>query len=133
MSRVRNLGIKDVCGLMALLFLVILTWPSAFGQGLKMTLINPPGSKPGYTVASGVNKSLQVVGTYIVATSGYSQGFLYSAGKYTVLKPPSTYHAASASGINDTGTIVGAYLTSNNRYHGFIYSAGTYTSRRGRL
>jgi probable HAF family extracellular repeat protein len=109
-------------------FLVVGGSQTAVAQGLKVTSINPPGAKAGYTVPTGVNATLEVVGSYINQSTGFRQGFLYSANKYTVIKPPTDYQFARANSINDGGKIVGDFLTSNGRYHGFIYSGGTYTT-----
>ncbi len=99
-----------------------------FGQGLKITNLKPPVSKAGYTVPMGVNATGAVVGSYISSSTGNREGFLYSAGKYTVINPPTADKFSRANGINDTGEIVGDFLTSDNRYHGFMYSSGTYTT-----
>jgi probable HAF family extracellular repeat protein len=46
---------------------------------------------------------------------------------YTTLDDPSaTAGTTQASGINDTGQIVGSYVSSGD--HGFLYSGGTYTA-----
>lgn len=100
----------------------------ALGQGLKMTQITPPGSKAGYTVPMGVNATDSVVGSYIASSTGNRVGFLYSAGKYTVINPPKAHNFSRANGINDAGEIAGDFETSDNRYHGFTYSGGTYTT-----
>ena len=49
------------------------------------------------------------------------------AYNYTTLDDPfQVGFTTQASGINDAGQIVGSYHNSSG-YHGFIYSAGTYT------
>jgi probable HAF family extracellular repeat protein len=49
------------------------------------------------------------------------------AYNYTTLDDPlQTDFMTQASGINDAGQIVGQYHNSSG-YHGFLYSAGTYT------
>jgi probable HAF family extracellular repeat protein len=49
------------------------------------------------------------------------------AYNYTTLDDPlQTDFMTQASGINDAGQIVGLYHNSSG-YHGFLYSAGTYT------
>ena len=121
-------GLKHAALFVLFSFLVVGAGQSALGQGIKVAAINPPGAKAGYTVPTGVNTTLEVVGSYIVSSTGFRQGFLYSANKYTVIKPPSDYQFARANGINASGEIVGDFLTSNGRYHGFTYSGGTYTT-----
>lgn len=111
-----------------LFVLAILGTQTAFGQGLKITAPNPPGSKPGYVVPMGLNKTGAVVGEYVNSSTGNTLGFLFSANKYTVINPPTASTFARANEINDSGEIVGDFLTSDNRYHGFMYSAGTYTT-----
>jgi probable HAF family extracellular repeat protein len=111
-----------------LFVLAIFSTQMVFGQGLNMTPLHPPNSRSGYTVPLGVNKTGAVVGSYIDSTSGNKTGFLYSAKVYTKINPPGTSTWSRANGINDLGEIVGDYLTSDSRYHGFKYSAGTYTN-----
>ena len=111
-----------------LFVLAIFTTQMALGQGLNMTQLNPPNGNSGSTVPVGVNKTGAVVGSYIDSTTGNRTGFLYSAKKYTVINPPSTATWSRANGINDTGEIVGDYQTPDTRFHGFTYSAGTYTT-----
>jgi probable HAF family extracellular repeat protein len=111
-----------------LIVLAVLSTQMVFGQGLKMTKLNPPGSQAGSTFPMGLNKAQAVVGSYVDSFSSDRVGFLYSAGKYTVINPPSSYTFARANGINDANEIVGDFLTSDSRYHGFKYSGGTYTT-----
>lgn len=47
----------------------------------------------------------------------------------TTLVPPSPYvpNYAYATGINDSGQVVGSYQDFSSYTHGFLYSGGTYT------
>jgi probable HAF family extracellular repeat protein len=47
---------------------------------------------------------------------------------YPTLDVPSFYNSAVASGINDSGQIVGNYQDSNGKFHGFLYSNGIWTT-----
>ena len=70
-------------------------------------------------------------------------GFLYSGGTYITLDDPVGGHRLSqrgsrhvAFGINASGQIVGTYVNGSSTsaaYHGFVYSGGTYTTRRRSL
>src|SRR5436305_15258573 len=51
---------------------------------------------------------------------------------FTTLNDPSAGtnggEGTSANGINNAGQIVGAYIDSINKTHGFLYSGGNYTT-----
>jgi probable HAF family extracellular repeat protein len=87
-----------------------------------------PGSP--YTVASGINASGQVVGSYdfqVVGSYDFQYGFMLDNGTYTtldVLGSPFTF----ASGINASGQIVGPYVDAGGIQHGFVLSDGSYTT-----
>jgi probable HAF family extracellular repeat protein len=46
---------------------------------------------------------------------------------FTTLDDPKGI-GTSAHGINDAGQIVGDYVDSNSKFHGFVYSNGVYTT-----
>lgn len=97
-------------------------------QNGKFTVIAEPDSD---TAAFGINASGQVVG-YYDANSGSDnpQGFLYSGGTFTTINVPGAF-LTEASGINDSGTIVGSYRDENSNsgnQQGFLYSGGTFTT-----
>jgi len=101
----------------------------ALAQGYQVTQLNPPNSQAGSTQPIGVNTTLAVVGNYMDTTTGKRRGFLYAKNKYTVIDPPAdTGGYTRANGINDGGTIVGDFQSSDTRFHGYIYSGGTYTT-----
>jgi len=125
-ARQQDRSLRILAALMAS-FLLTLSPQSALGQGFKITPLNAPGSNTGTTSPVGLNTAEHVVGSYVDG-SGNRVGFLYAAGKYTVITPPTANGFARASGINDSNTIVGDFLTSDGRYHGFLYSGGTYTT-----
>src|SRR5262249_47463264 len=60
--------------------------------------------------------------------SGRQHGFLFSGGIYTTIDDPLGTHGTMATGINNTGQIVGTYVDSASRQHGFLYSGGFYTT-----
>ncbi len=116
-----------------LLFLLIFTVIilsstfSAFGQGFQMTQLIVPGAQTASTFPLGVNVSGSVVG-YYTNSSGAWEGFLYSAGTYTAISYPGATAYTRASGINDSGIVVGDYqINGDNVIHSYTYSAGTYT------
>jgi uncharacterized membrane protein len=58
-------------------------------------------------------------------------GFLYSGGSWTTLDNPAATasgHPTVASGINDSGQIVGHYADASWNAHGVLYSGGSYTN-----
>lgn len=121
-------------GLSALLvsasFLAVLGALRASGQGFQVTELTVPGSKSETTGPLGMNANGDVVGSYTEA-NGATAGFLYAAGKYTVLKGPAgTDGYVRANGINNASpnVIVGDYKTSDGRFHGYKYESGHYTN-----
>ena len=90
-----------------------------------MTQLNVPGAQTANTWPHGVNTSAQVVG-YYVNTSGATVGFLYAGGKYTTLSYPGATGYTRASGINDSGTVVGDYqVNGDNVIHSYTYDVKT--------
>jgi uncharacterized membrane protein len=105
------------------------------------TTILPPGA--GRAKAFGINSSDEIVGYYrncipTTCSSKYPDiAFIYSKGKYTAVKSPSTaLPSIQFIGINDSGAIVGSLLedasadcttTSPVCRGGFIYQGGTFT------
>src|SRR5260370_598559 len=77
------------------------------------------------TLASGINDTGQIVGTYADASGVH--GFLLSGGSYTTLDDPLASQGTVAVGINDMGQIVGYYGDAIG-IHGFLYSGGTYAT-----
>jgi probable HAF family extracellular repeat protein len=94
------------------------------------TLDNPLAANPvpgSGTFAQGINDDGQVVG-YYYDSSGNAHGFLFTRGGYTTLDDPSTVNNQTfPEGINKNGDIVGWY-NDLSRDHGFVYSAGRYTT-----
>jgi uncharacterized membrane protein len=67
-----------------------------------------------------------------VVSPAYSEsGFVYSGGSYTTIAPPDSLNAR-ASGINDSGQIVGSYSNNGSIFggnsSGYLYSGGIYTT-----
>jgi probable HAF family extracellular repeat protein len=60
------------------------------------------------------------------ASMAHADGFLYAEGKFT---PINSLADAWASGINNSGDIVGSYSdASGNHQHGFLYTGGIFTT-----
>lgn len=93
----------------------------------KTTDFQPPGGSDGLTVNS-MNASGQVVGFASLAggAGGAQEAFLFSNGTYTNL---GLFGGTSswAVAINNSGTIVGNYITDSGATHGFIYNNGKVT------
>jgi hypothetical protein len=104
------------------------------------TTILPPGA--GRAKALGINSSGEIVGYYrncaSTCTSSYPDiAFIYSKGKYTAVKSPSSaYPSIQFIGVNDSGTIVGSLLenpsadcttSSSVCRGGFIYQGGKFS------
>jgi probable HAF family extracellular repeat protein len=85
--------------------------------------IKVPGSFS--TSANGINNKFQVVGFYGDISTGNTRGFLLSNGKYTNIDFPRATGFTAATGINDSGEIVGYF--SDSATHGFIDQRGAFT------
>lgn len=101
-----------------------------YTNGSLVQLSNPladaRGDGPHAGTAALANNDIgQVVGYYFA--NGGQHGFLYNAGGYTVIDPPSAVRTY-ARGINNLGQVVGSYEGSDGKTHGFLYNSGTYTT-----
>src|SRR5215831_3437398 len=93
------------------------------------TFDDPLNTSGDGTLASGINDTGEIVGTYADANGVH--GFLLSSGSYAPLDAPLAQQFTIASGINAVGQIVGYYFS--NRFgqtglHGFLYNKGVYTT-----
>jgi probable HAF family extracellular repeat protein len=88
------------------------------------TTFNVPGDDPVLgTVALGINDIGEVVGDYVTASDGDRHGFLRSSkGDFTTFDVPGA-DITVGEGINNAGTIVGAYVA-NGTTHGFVLNNG---------
>ena len=75
---------------------------------------------------TGINSSDQVVGNSTADNKPISHAFLYSNGMLNDLGTPFGGMQSHASGINDSGQIIG-YSQAPDRQHGFVYVNGTFT------
>lgn len=124
----RNRALKLQSTLLTLLSLaMMLTSHHVFAQGFLMTELVVPGAQTESVFPLGVNSSGSVVG-YYTNSSGAFEGFLYSGGNYTALSYPGATGYTQATGINDSGTVVGIYqINGDNTLHSYTYSAGVYS------
>jgi len=99
-------------------------------NGKKLTKLDHPNAVTGSTWASNLNPDgpVSVVGYYVSSGTGQVLGFLYNDGKYTDIPGPSGAIYALAFGINDDGTIVGAYVDAAGSAHGFLLVGKKYTT-----
>jgi probable HAF family extracellular repeat protein len=118
-------------------YLVSATYPAhgfLFDQG-NYTMLDVPG--PFSTAANGINASGQIVGYYCDADcdvgdihhSGPVHGFLLDQGSYNTFDVPGAI-STPTSGINDSGQIVGAGITSIGPTYGdgFLLDNGNYAT-----
>src|SRR5215472_288937 len=114
-------------------------WQGFLDDGGTYTNINAPGG--GWTFLEGINDSGQIVGyTYPGSTPltlPYVTSFVYSGGSFTSIRDPQEVpptqrpinpRGTFAQGINNAGQVVGYYSGTLGAIHGFLYSAGTYTT-----
>lgn len=84
------------------------------------SFIDPPGDTGG-SLASAVNDSGQVVGTYLDAKEKLHEFFRDSDGTITEFDPPSgTYPEVDNPRINSAGTIVSGFVTPAGRTESFL-------------
>jgi uncharacterized membrane protein len=83
--------------------------------------LNPPGST--YTFAWGLNnKGNFVVGSFVDA-SGVYRAYSYIGGKFrTIVFPGATF--TQANGVNDSNTVVGTFIGSDQLTHSFLLENG---------
>jgi uncharacterized membrane protein len=89
-----------------------------------------PGAPAGQTAPSAINNAGQIVGNYFTISIGSYQGFLLSGGSFTTIAPPQTLgtNFSEATGINNTGQIVGGWAIVSNHVQGFVLSGSFYTT-----
>jgi len=108
-----------------------------YDDGSYTTLVYPVGATlSSNTYLGGINNDSQIVG-YVYQVLGifasYNQGFIYSGGNFTNIYDPSSFaHIGGgtvATGMNDSGQVVGYYYDDGNYSRtGFLYSGGQYTT-----
>ena len=101
--------------------------------GTYTAILDDPMAGSVGTVATGINDAGQIVGFYFENTTARKHGFLFTphpfgtGGTYTTLDHPLAAPASTvAQGINNAGQIVGYYVGSDGKTHGFLYSGGSY-------
>jgi len=88
---------------------------------------------------AGINNAGQVVGFYTDFITGplVNHGFLYANGTFTTIDDPLAGSGGIGCGfcgstfpygINDAGEVIGYYVAAGQRFHGFLYNAGTFTT-----
>jgi probable HAF family extracellular repeat protein len=108
-----------------------------------LLILNNPGGTP-FIGSEKINDSGEVVGAYN-STQFSAHGFIFDNGVYTILDDPSASHnqgkgdqsddGTFATGINDSGDVVGFYTTDQGidvtgvraSVAGFLYSGGSFT------
>src|SRR5260221_8574541 len=92
------------------------------------TFDDPLNTSGDGTLASGINDTGQIVGTYADASGVH--GFLLSGGSYTTPDAPLAPQYTITQGINGAGPIVGIYFSKHFRHaapDSFLYNTGAYT------
>jgi probable HAF family extracellular repeat protein len=122
---------RFLCGLVALVLLEVVTGQLKAQPTYNFTTLDAPGASFANTIATGINTSGQIVGTYSVpgyrdeyGSADKSRSFLFANGNYTTLDLPGSY-GTSANGINTSGQIVGDYGDTAG-HHGFLLDQGSY-------
>ena len=77
---------------------------------------------------NGINEN----GTLIVGQhqgAGVPTGFVWNGAFFVSLQDPlAGNNGTAATGVNDSGQVVGYYFDASNQAHGFLYSGGAYTT-----
>jgi probable HAF family extracellular repeat protein len=104
-------------------------YPFLLSGGVYTALPEAPGSIPGTTQARAINSSGQIVGGYPDINLNLTHGFLFSGGAFTTIDDPS-FSSNAASGINDSGQIVGfgQPFWGAQTADGFLLSGGVFTA-----
>jgi len=104
-----------------------------YSNGIFTQLSDPNATIATY--ATGINNSGTVVGYYYNSPDlgdphgASSHGFIYSNGTYTTLDAPNSVAGTTiATGINNSGQVVGYFEGLSAQYNGFIYDNGVYSS-----
>jgi hypothetical protein len=87
------------------------------------------GGSTGFTSASGINDSGQVVGS--VGSGSNTDGFIFSGGTFTQIDEPNALaQSTQVSGINNSGRITGTYIDASGPGipAGFVTSGTAYTN-----
>jgi hypothetical protein len=87
--------------------------------------VKDPGAGPMGTIASGINDSGQVVGTFF-DNSNTRNGFSLSGASYSTVDVPGAA-ATAATGVNNSGQITGYYTDGSGGVHGFTQTGGSAT------
>ena len=100
--------------------------------GTKLTTVNKSdcqttGAVPGSIAFFGLNSAGAAVGWCISTKTGLDEAFVYSGGKFTTVSFPKS-NGTQATGINDSGEVVGLYLDSTSTQHGFLKKGTKYTT-----
>ncbi len=95
-------------------------------QGTKVTQVTFPAGTATY--GTGVNTKNEVVGLYVTST-GATEGFKWTGGPaYKAIVFPGSNKFTRALGMNDSGEIVGDFLSKKDGYyHGFTDIGGKLT------
>ena len=89
-----------------------------YGYLIKGTVLHTLNAGMTGTTAGGVNDKDQVVGTAF--GRGAYHAFVFTNGKVVALSVPGADKASQGLGINNAGSIVGAYFDSSKHQHGFL-------------
>ncbi len=68
-----------------------------------------------------------MVGYSVNSVGALSQGYVFDGVNFTTLAGPAGAASSYASGISDTGLVVGSFMRDDGTDHGFIYNGGNYT------
>lgn len=107
-------------------FSILITVSIAQATPFTFTTLDDPNALQGYTYATGINDSGQVVGSGYSSDYTGNHGFVYSGGTFTTFKIPGSEHT-QASAINNLGQIAGTYSSDALGDGSFVYNASNYT------
>ena len=97
----------------------------AQGQRIKITKINPPGAT--YSWASGLNRQGKTVVGAFTNAKGVLAGFEYVQSKYHTIVYPGAVKYTEANDVNDSNTIVGAFVGKDGYFHGYLLRGAKFT------
>jgi len=101
-------------------------------NGTKLTTIDNPncqttGNTVGSTAAFGINTAGEVAGWCFSTKTGLAIAWVYSKGKFTTIAYPKAPQTI-ATGINDSGSVVGLYVDNSGNAQAFQYVNKKYST-----
>lgn len=107
---------------------------SSVAANYQLTRVDVAGAQ--WVALTDINNRNWAVGNYVMSDADYGHAFIYANGATQLLSGPSGAIGSTASGISDSGAVVGSFTTGSSTdpeggvifdsIQGFIYAGGQY-------